>query len=75
MVSRQLVAPAVQQAIIDCPDYIKMVQNPGKSRLSGVSFIPKRADIVAPFDLTRAIFTQFLVVKNRTTRERFWGYF
>ncbi len=27
---------AVQQAIIDCSDYIKMFQKPGKSRFSGV---------------------------------------
>ena len=26
------------QAIIDCSDYIKMVTNPGKSRLSGAFF-------------------------------------
>ena len=37
---------AVQQAIIDCSDYIKMVQKPRKIKVFRGFLIPKRADIV-----------------------------
>ena len=37
---------AVQQAIIDCSDYIKMVQTPRKIKVFRGFLIPKRADIV-----------------------------
>ena len=37
---------AVQQAIIDCSDYIKMVQTPRKIKVLRGFLIPKRADIV-----------------------------
>ena len=37
---------AVQQEIIDCSDYIKMVQKPRKIKVFRGFLIPKRADIV-----------------------------
>nr|DAZ00298.1 MAG TPA: hypothetical protein [Caudoviricetes sp.] len=36
----------VMQAIIDCSDYIKMVQKPRKIKVFRGFLIPKRADIV-----------------------------
>ena len=37
---------AVQQAIIDCSDYIKMVQKPRKIKVFRGFLIPKRTNIV-----------------------------
>ena len=37
---------AVQQALIDCSDYIKMVQKPRKIKVFRGFLIPKRADMV-----------------------------
>lgn len=38
----------VQQEIIGCSDYIKMVQKPRKIKAFRGFLIPKRADIVCP---------------------------
>ena len=49
-VSKQLVAlrssASVNKEIIDCSDYIKMVQKPRKIKVFRGFLIPKRADIV-----------------------------
>ena len=66
-VSKQLVA--LRSSASD-NRLLRLYQNGSKPRKIKVFrgfLIPKRADIVDLIDQTRAVFTQFLVVKYRTT--------